>query len=127
LQQWIDDTGISRRSSLLIGMSMDDPDITPLPECRYDFCTTVSATTKRSPGISMGSIPAARWASIRVNGDLQDVDDAWTYLFRDWLPSSGWQAAPLPAMEIFRQRPEEIGWDRFDLECWLPVTPLIQG
>ncbi len=127
LQQWIDDTGISRRTSLLIGMSMDDPDITPLSECRYDFCTTVPSTTKRSPGMSRGSIPAARWASIRVTGDLQDVDDAWTHLFRDWLPASGWQAAPLPAMEIFRQRPEEIGWDRFDLECWLPVTPLIPG
>ena len=127
LQAWIDRTGLSRQHSSLIGMSMDDPDITPLSECRYDFCCTVPPSLPRSAGINRPTVPAARWASVRCVGGLQDVDDAWTHLFRNWLPASGWQAAPLPAMEIFRQRPEEIGWDRFDLDCCLPVVPLIPG
>lgn len=127
LQRWMDGSGVSRHSSLLIGMSMDDPDITPLAECRYDFCYSVPTATKRAKGIHRTVLPAATWATLHCTGGLEEVDAAWTHLFRHWLPASGWQAAALPAMEIFRKRPEDIGWDRFDLDCCLPVTPLIPG
>ena len=127
LQAWIDEAGIERDTSLLLGMSMDDPDIVPLEDCRYDFACTVPAETKRTPDIQRAQIPAAHWATLRCVGDISIVEDAWTHLFRDWLPASGWQAAPLPAIEIFHQRPEVIGWDRFDLDCCLPVVPLTVG
>ena len=127
LQAWIDEAGLHRDRAQLIGMSMDDPDLVPLEQCRYDFCCTVPANMKRAPGIGRTTLPASQWASIHCTGDLTAVEGAWTYLFRDWLPRSGWQAAPLPAMEIFRERPEIIGWDRFDLDCCLPVRPLTVG
>lgn len=124
LQAWIDEVGISRESSLLLGMSMDDPDIVPLEMCRYDFCCTLPHKIKVADDIGLTTLPATRWATLHCVGDLTTVDGAWTHLFRDWLPASGWQAAPLPAIEIFNQRPEVIGWDRFDLDCCLPVVPL---
>ncbi|WP_454260363.1 AraC family transcriptional regulator [Pseudoxanthomonas mexicana] len=127
LQAWIDENGIERNTSLLLGMSMDDPDIVPLEDCRYDFACTVPATIKRESGIRRTQIPAAHWATLNCVGDISIVEDAWTHLFRDWLPTSGWQAAALPAIEIFHQRPEVIGWDRFDLDCCLPVVPLAVG
>lgn len=127
LQSWIETAAIDRRASLLLGMSMDDPDIVPLHECRYDFCCTVPQGTTSDAIVTRRQIPPTRWALLSCRGTLLDVSDAWAYLFREWLPKSGWQAAALPAMEIFHRRPEEIGWDRFDLDCCLPVVPLIRG
>lgn len=127
LQEWIDLAGIDRTTSVLLGLSMDDPDIVALEDCRYDFACTVPASTKSAPGISRTRLPASDWATIHCVGDLAEVDSAWTHLFRDWLPASGWQAAALPAIEIFHQRPEVIGWDMFDIDCCLPVVPLNAG
>ena len=127
LEKWIGEVGIDRDASLLLGMSMDDPDIVALEHCRYDFACTVPAATPRAPGIHRTHLPAAHWATVRCVGDIGVVGEVWTHLFRDWLPASGWQAAALPALEVFRQRPEVIGWDRFDLECCLPVVPLTTG
>jgi AraC family transcriptional regulator len=127
LQSWIETAAIDRRASLLLGMSMDDPDIVPLHECRYDFCCTVPLGTSSDAIVARRQLPATRWAVLPCEGTLADVGEAWAYLFRDWLPQSGWQAAALPAMEVFHRRPEEIGWDRFDLDCCLPVVPLIRG
>ena len=127
LQEWIDEAGLVRENALLIGMSIDDPDIVALEECRYDFACTVPVGVKCAPDIGRTKLPSSHWAVVRCEGDMSDVESAWDYLFRKWLPESGWQAAPLPAMEVFHQRPEIIGWDRFDLDCCLPVVPLTVG
>jgi AraC family transcriptional regulator len=129
IEQWADAHGTPRTDSQLIGMSQDDPQIVPAAKCRYDFCRTLSgAKTARSAdrklGISFAQMPAAEWAMATCQGDMAAVSNAWEYLFRDWLPASGFQPAAIPAMEIFLKRPEEIGWDRFDLQCCLAVEPL---
>jgi AraC family transcriptional regulator len=123
LERWADSVRIDRTKSLLIGMSMDDPDIVPLAKCRYDFCRTIERLPDSNSGMSWTTLKKCDWAVLHCEGSMQDVASAWTYLFRDWLPRSGFTPAPMPALEIFRQRPEEIGWDRFDIDCCLPVMP----
>ena len=48
---------------------------------------------------------------------------AWA-LFRCWLPSSRYQPANLPGMEIYRRQPAELGWETFDIDCAVPVVAL---
>ncbi len=108
----------------LIGMSQDDPDITPLELCRYDFCLIAPEDFAGDGEISARDFPACHVAVIHVCGDIFEVDKAWNYLFRYWLPRSRFQPDNLPAMEIYRRTPEEIGWETYDLECAIPVVSL---
>lgn len=124
IEAWADRHGIDRATSRLIGMSMDDPDIVPLRKCRYDFCRTVTSKPPPRSGANYTTLPACDWAIAECKGDMGDVEHVWNYLFRDWLAGSGWQPAAIPALEIFHKRPEEIGWDRFDMLCCIPVEPL---
>ena len=61
-------------------------------------------------------------AGMHCTGDLWEVDRAWHYLYRVWLPKVDYEPADLPAMEMFIRLPEEIGWERFDLQVCIPVA-----
>ena len=108
----------------VIGMSPDNPEITPLAKCRYDLCLTVDETVKPNGEINVMTLPATTYAMHHCVGDIHKVEQAWNYLFKVWLPRSGYQPAPQPAMEIFLKLPEEIGWTSFDIECCIPVQTL---
>lgn len=108
----------------LIGRSADDPDITPVDRCRFDWCLTVPAGERAGGGLSHGIIPAGRFAVVRCCGDLQKEYRAWTHLFRVWLPESGFEPAPAPAFEWYHRDPVTTGWSSFDLDCYLPIRPL---
>lgn len=106
----------------LSGASQDDPDFTPLARCRYDFALEVPAGTAAPQGLLRVRRPAGRWATTEVRGDPAAVDRAWSLLFKSWLPQSGANLRDVPAEEIYRQTPNEIGWERFDLTLAIPVA-----
>jgi AraC family transcriptional regulator len=116
---WARQTGIHGR---LIGMSQDDPDVTPMRYCRYDVCIETSVLSHGL--LQHKTLPACRIAVLDVCGDLHAVDRAWQYLFRWWLPRSRYAPANLPAMEVYHRGPHEIGWDLFDLACCVPLVRL---
>lgn len=107
----------------LIGMSEDDPDVTPPEQCRYDVCMTVPAATKVPAHLSVRTLPACRIAAIHCVGDIALVDRAWQYLYQHWLPYSSFLPDNIPAMEIYVRAPEEIGWETFDIDCAIAIVP----
>lgn len=112
------------RQARLLGMSQDDPEITPLRLCRYDICLTVPDSWSGAGEVHTRMFPACTIAYIHCRGDIYIVDRAWQYLYRCWLPHSRYQPDNLPAMEIYRRQPAELGWERYDLDCAIPVTTL---
>ena len=105
----------------LAGASQDDPELTPLARCRYDFTLEVPPDTTAPRGLFSASREAGRWAVTRVKGDFQAVDRAWNLFFKSWLPASGLNLRAAPAEELYHQMPAEIGWDHFDLTLALPL------
>jgi AraC family transcriptional regulator len=124
LMAWAQAKALMTPETLVIGMAPDDPEITPLDKCRYDLCLTVDEHIKPAGEINVMTIPAATYAMHHCVGDIHQFERAWNYFFKVWLPASGYQPAPQPAMEIYLKRPEEIGWETFDIECCVPVQPL---
>ncbi len=108
----------------LYGMSQDDPDVTPLRLCRFDWCVSAPKDWQAEGEVSVQDFPACRVATIRCLGDLKQEDKAIQYLFRYWLPRSRYQPANLPAMEIYRRQPAELGWETYDLDCAVPIVAL---
>jgi AraC family transcriptional regulator len=150
LTAWLAERRTDNRDVVFIGMSLDDPSITPSENCRYDL----GIAFPQQPGGLLGEIirsrrrPAAPFESLPTQqecdvpgfsvrdfepqevvafhcaGDLAHVDRAWHYLYRIWLPAGEFEPADLPAMEMFVRLPEEIGWETFDLQTCIPVVRL---
>ncbi len=113
---------LSIAQSILYGMSQDDPSMTPFHLCRFDWCLRVPAHWQAEGEIALVDFPACQVATIRCQGDIAQEDRVLQYLFRYWLPRSRYQPANLPAMEIYRRQPAELGWETYDIDCALPVV-----
>jgi AraC family transcriptional regulator len=124
LTAWYAGCGGRRSDTLLIGMSQDDPEVTPLKLCRYDLCLTVPPHWTATGDIDGRELPACHLAVIHCVGDIYAVDRAWQYLYRYWLPRSRYLPDNLPAMEIYRRQPDEIGWETYDIDCAIPVVAM---
>ena len=108
----------------LIGMSLDDIDVTPMKKYRFDWCLVLPPNPYPEGEVSYGLIPANCFASVRCQGDIYKEYRAWRHLFHTWLPASGYQPTHDPALEWYRRHPLDIGWETFDIDCCLPVRPL---
>jgi AraC family transcriptional regulator len=124
LIEWYRQRGGSLEQTTLYGMSQDDPEVTPLRLCRFDWCLNVPADWEAEGAVSIQDFPACRVASIRCLGGILQEYKALQYLFRYWLPHSRYQPANLPGMEIYRRQPIELGWETFDIDCAIPVVAL---
>lgn len=124
LIEWYRQRGGRLEDATLYGMSQDDPEITPLNLCRFDWCLSVPNDWKAHGDINMQMFPACEVAVIRCLGDIGQEDKALQYLFRYWLPRSRYQPANLAGMEIYRRQPIELGWETFDIDCAIPVVAL---
>ena len=124
LIEWYRQKGGSLDQTTLYGMSQDDPTVTPLRLCRFDWCLRVPADWQAEGEVSIMTFPACQVATIRCISDIQQEDKALQYLFRYWLPRSRYQPANLPGMEIYRRQPAELGWETFDIDCAVPIVEL---
>ena len=124
LLEWYVQRGGSLESTTLYGMSQDDPYVTPLRLCRYDWCLSVPASWQAEGEVNIVTFPACQVATIRCLGDIRQEDKAIQYLFRYWLPRSRYQPANLPGMEIYRRQPAELGWETYDIDCAVPIVAL---
>jgi AraC family transcriptional regulator len=124
LIEWYRRRGGRLEQTTLYGMSQDDPEVTPLRLCRFDWCLNVPADWEAEGEVSIQNFPACQVATIRCVGDLSQEYRAIQYLFRYWLPHSRYQPANLPGMEIYRRQPIELGWETFDIDCAIPVVAL---
>jgi AraC family transcriptional regulator len=145
---WLRERGTDFRDVFMVGMSMDDPTVTPGPQCRYDmgvafpvsgsasgfFAEVLRARGRGAAkvsvpdmaecerhGLSLRDFEPCQIATVRCTGDLSGVTRAWQYIYGVWLPRRGYEPLDRPAMEMFVRIPEEIGWEVFDLECCIAV------
>ena len=124
LIEWYTRRGGDLAATTLYGMSQDDPEITPLKLCRFDWCLTVPADWQAEGDVSIQTFPACEVVVIRCLGDVMQEVKALQYLFRYWFPHSRYQPANLPGMEIYRRQPIELGWETFDIDCAVPIVAL---
>jgi len=124
LIHWYCARGGNLKNTTLYGMSQDDPEITPLELCRFDWCLKVPADWQADDEVSVLDFPECRVASIHCVGNIFQEDKALQFLFRYWLPRSRYQPANLPGMEIYRRQPCELGWETYDMDCAIPIMAL---
>ena len=122
LMDWAKNNRVEYQGELKrFGMSIDNPEVTPASKYRYDFAISITGEVQPEGIVEIGSIPASEYATVHCQGNLEDVAMAWDFLYKNWLPESDYVPLHYPAIEEFIQGPEDIGWDKFNLKCRIPV------
>jgi DNA gyrase inhibitor GyrI len=66
-------SGKGIKGAVLLGISHDDPSITPPDKCRYDACVAVPADFKPEAGVNLADIPGGKYAVLRFSGSDREI------------------------------------------------------
>lgn len=120
---WVQSHGLGQ--ALCYGVGYDDPTVTPADKCRYDACVTVPDDFTAAGSADITTLPGGRYAVGHYEGQTADIADAWTWMTRNWLPSSGLQCDDRPCFEMFRP---DLAFDpqtgAISCDICIPVRPL---
>lgn len=124
LVSWATARGLERNQWL--GYQWEDPEVVPLDQCRYDVAVVVPDEVVASDEVTIGALPELRVAEIAVEGDISLELAAFEFLYRQWLPESGYVPDHQPCFEAWNGLPYQQGMERFSLRVQLPVVPADQ-
>jgi AraC family transcriptional regulator len=121
LFRWAYPRNVINQDTIMIGIPLDNPDITPEGKCRYQACITVPRQAEAEGEISIADLEASKYAIYHFKGKPHQIKAAYSYIYGIWLPESGWEPKDRPALEIYTNPPKqkELAYD-----ICLPVKPL---
>jgi AraC family transcriptional regulator len=105
-----------------LGYQWEDPEIVPLEKCRYDVGLEVPDSVRGDGEVSINTFPPCLIAEIDIAGSIEVELRALDWLYRTWLPSSGYAPAHQPGFEAWNGRPFAHGMEYFEIRIQLPVV-----
>lgn len=103
-----------------LGYMWDEPEIVTLAKCRYDVALVVD-DVEPAGEIGRFEFPPMRVAEVVIRGDIALEARAIDWLYKTWLPRSGYVPDDQPAFEAWIGRPFAHGNAHFEIACQLPV------
>jgi AraC family transcriptional regulator len=105
------------------GVYYDDPSATPEAAQRSDACLTAppGADAGRDPDLRALGIAGGVHAVLPHVGPYAELHRAYTWLYREWLPSSGEEPADAPCVEEYLNDPRTTPATELRTEIWLPL------
>lgn len=110
------------KDSLWIGVSYDNPDVTPAHKIRYDACVSIPEGLDLREPIQSQVIPGGKHAVYTHVGSYAGLHDCYRMLYGKWFPESGYEPAKAPSFEICRTSPETTPEEELITEIWIPIT-----
>lgn len=89
-----------------IGLSHDDPEVTPPDKIRYDACITVSDDFRPRGDVGVQVIGGRDYAVMTHFGPYEKLNESYTKLLGQWLPRSGRELNSGPSLEFYLNSPE---------------------
>ena len=105
----------------MLAMYHDDPNITDEQKLRMSVCLSVPDNTKVDGEVGKMQLDGGTYAVGRFLVDATQFQQAWEWMYGQWLPSSGYQPDDKPCFELY---PEEPKNGKFTVDICIPVKPL---
>ena len=122
---WAGPRGIMGPDMRVMGLSLDNPDITPKDKCRYYACVEVNERAEPDGRVGVMTLRPGKYAVARFDGGSGIFRKAYAFMFGEWLPKSGWQPDDAPAFESYIGEPGGTPKNpRFTFDLYVPVKPL---
>ena len=102
----------------------DEPEVTDESKLRIDVCMNVPEDTEVSGEIGKQAIKGGQYAVARcVIKDPKEYEKYWSDLYKNWLPSSGYQPDAKPPFEMYSSDCKKEN-DEMIVDICMPVIPV---
>jgi len=106
LMAWAGHEGLLGPDTKFLGLSHDDPDVTPPGKLRYDACVTVDGAFEPVGEVGIQAIPGGEFAVTTHIGPHSGLGATYARLFGQGIPSLGREPASAPCIEFYLNDPE---------------------
>jgi AraC family transcriptional regulator len=104
IMAWAGARGLIGEHTRFIGLYHDDPTSVAEQDLRSDACLTVPAGVAGGDGgdgVRIIELPPTRVATLTFKGPYAELERAYSWLYRDWLPGSGEEPEDQPCREEY--------------------------
>jgi len=113
LAAWAGQRGLFGPATRFLGISWDDPQITPADKLRYDAAITIGRPVEPEGEIGVTEIAGGEYATLLHKGPYETLGRSYQALLGGWLPASGRELRDVPCFELYLNspqtaRPEEL-------------------
>ncbi len=123
LLAWAGPRGLVTPEARCIALYHDDPHSVPEKDLRSDAGITVAAGVEGSEGVRIVELPPTRAAVLVFKGPYAELEAAYTWLYREWLPGSGEEPGDQPAREDYLNDPRSLPPSEWLTAVMIPLAP----
>jgi AraC family transcriptional regulator len=105
----------------MVGVYLDDPTSVPEAELRSQACVVVDEPMTVEAPLLSTHIQGGDHAVLKYKGPYGDMRAAYDWLFGQWLPSSGREAADAPVFEDYLNSPRDTPPTELRTDIYLPL------
>jgi AraC family transcriptional regulator len=122
---WAGPRGVMSPDVKVLGMSLDNPEITPKDKCRYYACVTVTEKAQPEGAVGIMTLRPGKYAVGHFEGGAGVFKRAYDYMYGEWLPKSGYQPDDAPGFESYTGEPAGTAkTKKFAFDLYVPVKVL---
>ncbi len=118
---WAGPKGLLQPGCQFIGLSYDDPEVTPPDKIRYDACITIDDDIEPTGDIAMQTIEKGVYAMATHFGPYENLSDSYAKLCGKWVPENGHEIASKPSLEIYQNSPEDTAPEDLITDIHVPL------
>jgi len=118
--------GLLGGDTQFIGLSHDDPEVTPPEKIRYDACVTVDNDFQAQGEIGVQVIPGGDYAVTTHFGPYQKLNETYARMMGQWLPRSGRELTNSPCFEVYLNDPNSTDPEDLITDVYVPLKPMRQ-
>lgn len=103
------------------GLYYDDPESVPADQLRADACVVIAPGQSLRAPLRAATIAGGRYAVLIHVGPYAELERPYRWLFGEWLPASGEEAADAPVMEEYLNDPHSTPPSEWRTAICLPL------
>jgi AraC family transcriptional regulator len=123
LLAWAGPRGLLGPRSKLVGISRDNPHVTPADKLRYDACLATDQPWEPEGEIGQQEIAGGEYAVTTHQGPYEKLPETYAQLYGDWLPQSGREPADSPSFQVYRNTPKDTAPEDLQTDIYVPLRP----
>jgi AraC family transcriptional regulator len=107
LMRWAGPRGLLGPHTKMIGVSHDDPNVTPPDKVRYDAAIAVNRPVQPEGEFGVIELAGGKYAVLTHRGPYEGLGRSYQRLYGSWLPTSGHTLRDAPAFEQYLKSPQD--------------------
>lgn len=118
---WASGRGLMTPATRSIGVYYSDPHTVPVADLVSEAGITVGPEVMGEGDVHILDLAGGRHAVITHKGSYSELERAYTWLYRSWLPQSGLEAANRPCFEEYLNDPRTLPPAEWLTAIYLPL------